>query len=450
MIVLTASGTRHLPDCLDALANLHYPRERIEILVVDNASSESPAGFVASHRAGATLVQLPRNLGFCGGNTEGARHARGEWLLFLNDDTRIDPDALGELLATAERRHASCVSALIVNWDGSEVDFGGGEVNFEAKGFQLGLGARPDDRWVGERPVLFASGAGMLVRRELYLSSGGFNESYFAYYEDVAFGWLLRALGHEVWLNGKARVHHRHHGTSGAWAATRSRLCERNSLLTLVTHLERSTLEAALPAALLLTASRAALGAGLSADAPGPSSAGVWHISPGVVLMQTKHALSRRGASRRRGVYRSLVTVGLGGLVGATREITRAVLTASRPALSEVEHHLAAAATEDEILMTVSPLVGAPLVALADWLARVPDQIRRRRQWQAARRRTDVSALAGFESHWTTPVPVPQQPLYNARHIAVTEAFALAWPSLTAASGSVSALNGSESAHQKP
>src|SRR6185295_19967372 len=111
--------------------------------------------------------------------------------------TRIASNALVELLATADRHDAACVSALIVNWDGTEVDFGGGEVNFEAKGFQLGLGDPAIHQWTVERPVLFASGAGMMVRRELYLSIGGFNESYFAYYEDVAFGWLLRILGHD-------------------------------------------------------------------------------------------------------------------------------------------------------------------------------------------------------------------------------------------------------------
>ena len=450
VIVLTASGSRHLPDCLDALADLRYPRERIEILVVDNASAESPAAFVASHRAGARLVALPRNLGFCGGNTEGARHARGDWLLFLNDDTRIASDALTKLMETAARRHASCVSALIVNWDGTEVDFGGGEVNFEGKGFQLGLGDPALGRWAGERPVLFASGAGMLVRRELYLSSGGFNDSYFAYYEDVAFGWLLRALGHDVWLNGEARVHHRHHGTSGPWAATRSRLCERNSLLTLVSHLERTTLEAALPAALLLTVSRAALGAGLSADTSGSSSGGLGPLSPAAAIRQMKHALARRGATRRRGVWRSLVTVGVGGFIDATREAARAVLTSGIPDPNPAEQQLAAAATDEDTLMTVTPEVGAPLVALADWLERVPAQVERRREWQAARQRTDASTLAGFDSHWTTPIPAPHQALYNARHAAITQAFALAWSPPVEAPRGLAALNESETAYQKP
>ena len=173
---------------------------------------------------------------------------------------------------------------------------------------------------------MFASGAGMMVRRELYLSSGGFNESYFAYYEDVAFGWLLRILGHDVWLNGKARVHHRHHGTSGAWAPTRSRLCERNSLLTLVTHLERPTLDAALPAALLLTASRAALGAGLGADTSGASSVGSGAC--GRVVDSANEA--RSGApwgNPRAGCLAKPGQGGVGGLIDAIRETIGAVLT---------------------------------------------------------------------------------------------------------------------------
>ena len=154
VIVLTASGARHLPDCLDALADLQYPRERLE-----DPGGRQRLRRVTRHLRRVASDRMPdwcssaRDLGFCGGNTEGAQHARGEWLLFLNDDTRIASNALVELLATADRHDAACVSALIVNWDGHEVDFGGGEVNFEAKGFQLGLGDPAIHQWTVERPV---------------------------------------------------------------------------------------------------------------------------------------------------------------------------------------------------------------------------------------------------------------------------------------------------------
>ena len=206
VIVLTVLGQPHLADCLSSLRAQTYPGEQIEILVVDNESPVDPAPLVEQYYPGARVVRVGKNAGFSGGNNVGARAATGEYLVFLNDDTRVHPDWLRELVETAQRRRAASVGSRILSWDGSLIDFVGGSVNCEGKGFQIDIGQPEAGRHGEERPLLFACGGAMLVRRDVFLESGGWDEGAFAYYEDVELGWRLWLLGHEVWFSPRSIV----------------------------------------------------------------------------------------------------------------------------------------------------------------------------------------------------------------------------------------------------
>ena len=134
IIVLTASGAQHLPDCLDSLGQQDFPRDRLEVIVVDNGSRQDPTDVAERHFPGVRVVRTGRNLGFSAGNNAGAAAASGQWLLFLNDDTRVAPDGVSRLMAVAHRRGAAAVGARILDWSGRHIDFAGGLVNFEGRG----------------------------------------------------------------------------------------------------------------------------------------------------------------------------------------------------------------------------------------------------------------------------------------------------------------------------
>src|SRR5262249_25523963 len=126
IIVLTALGPRHLPECLDSLVKLDYPAAAIEVIVVDNGSTDDPTDTVRRYYPSGRVVRTGRNLGFCGGNNAGVAQASHEWLVFLNDDTRVDPGLLRALFATSRKRNADAVGAFVLDWSGTEVDFAGG------------------------------------------------------------------------------------------------------------------------------------------------------------------------------------------------------------------------------------------------------------------------------------------------------------------------------------
>jgi GT2 family glycosyltransferase len=419
VVVLTALGPLHLESCLRSLAAQTYPTELREVIVVDNGSADDPRPVCARAYAGARIVRLPRNLGFAVGNNLGALEARGELLVFLNDDTRAHPDWLSELVATARRRRAAAASSRIVDWDGDRIDFVGGSVNFEAKGFQTDFGAPVAERQDEECPLLFGCGAALLVDRRVFERAGGWDEATFAYYEDVELGWRLRLLGYDVWLSPRSLVFHRHHGTSDRWAEPpRLRLFERNSLRMLYTHLDDRALRRVLPAAIILAADRALLETGLGRvglPASGGRRPRRWEsvrarVQPAVLAQTCRRALSIQGARKQYSVPRNLRAVGPLGLVRAALLVGRETLfdrapdpSARRPGYF-IERGLRTVAFDltDERL---PPSAGARLLGLDEFLRSLP-ALTERRQWLQARRvRSDVDVLGPFLKNWLSPTP---------------------------------------------
>ncbi len=88
VVVLNLNGRQHLEPCFESLAKLDYPKERLEVILVDNGSGDGSADLVREKIAWVRLLQNERNVGFAAGSNQGARAARGaEVHVFLNNDT---------------------------------------------------------------------------------------------------------------------------------------------------------------------------------------------------------------------------------------------------------------------------------------------------------------------------------------------------------------------------
>lgn len=436
VVILTLLGPTHLPDCLSSLRSQTYPADRREVIVVDNASAEDPTAVVNEYYPGARVIRNSRNVGFAAGNNVGARAARGEYVVFLNDDTRVHPDWLREMVATALRRGAVSVGSRIVSWDGTRLDFVGGSVNCEGKGFQLDFGRPADGNHSEERPLFFACGAALLARRDVFLETGGWDEGTFAYYEDVELGWRFWLLGHEVWFSPKSIVYHKHHGTSGRWPEPpRLRLYERNSLRMLYTHLERETLERVLPAALLLAADRALLATELSrasADRQEPAdpSAGAPRGSAiAACKARVKMALRDRGVTRNQSLTANARRLGVRGLLSAARQIARNTpgINPSRSARATYQIERGAANAALDGRTEPFPIsAAAALSGLHDFLDSLPVLSERRAMLQARRRRSDGEILQRFDVHWLSPCGAPRQREHEALQRALLDALGIA------------------------
>lgn len=261
VLVLNYNSLAHLEANLDSLLALDYPAGKLEIILVDNASTDGSVAWVAEAYPQIRIVRNGQNLGFAEGNNAGARAAQGEWVAILNPDVRVRSDWLRELVRPTRSDPAvASVASKMLNWDGSAVDFGGAAINFMSWGNQPGIGDPNLARYDEAGPLLFPCGGAMLIRRDPFLEVGGFDPDYFAYFEDVDLGWRLWLLGHKVVYAPQAVVYHRHHGSWESVAdAKRWVLAERNTLYTVCKNYDDDNLTRILPATLLLTLQRAFL-----------------------------------------------------------------------------------------------------------------------------------------------------------------------------------------------
>jgi hypothetical protein len=342
-----------------------------------------------------------------------------------------------EMVDTALRRNAASVASRIVTWDGSLIDFVGGVVNFEGRGFQTDIGQPQAGRHEEERPLLFACGGSMLVKRDIFLEAGGWDEGAFAYYEDVELGWRLWLLGHEVWFSPKSVMFHKHHGTWGQWPEPpRLRLYERNSLRILYTHLERESLSRVFPAALLLAADRAFLATSLSRVARDPEEVTAdeqrglkWRPPPiRNLLANFKGALRQRGVTKRMSIAANLRHVGVRGLLGALRQATQASSVPAAPSI-RAQYQIERGPSPldlDARGEAIPTRAAAGLAGVSDFLVELPGLSPKRAWLQSARRRSDREILGRFGLHWTSPAVAPHQIVYEQFHQSLVETLGIA------------------------
>jgi GT2 family glycosyltransferase len=424
IVILTALGPTHLAECLDSIRRQSYPSDRVEVIIVDNGSMVDPTPEVRRFLPAARVIRNDTNIGFAAGNNRGAEAASGDYVFFLNDDTRVHADCLRELVETAHRRGAGAVASLILDWSGTTVDFVDGALNFQGKGFQLDYGAPVAHLTPEEKPLLFACGGAMLVNRAVLDEIGGWDEGAFAYYEDVELGWRLHVLGYEVWLSPRAIVYHKHHGTSGQWPEPpRQRLYERNSLRALYGLLETESLRRALPAALMLAADRALLESGLSRAA----EAG-WESAYRRWLRAGKAAIVARGINRSTPMARVIRQIWSGGLWPLARDVHR--LSAARSLRYGRESFLiergGMPVTFDMQPQPMPIAAAAMLSGIYSFLSEIPELAARRADLQQRRLVNDREILGRFGVKWLAPSGARLQSAHEEFHAALIEEFGLA------------------------
>jgi GT2 family glycosyltransferase len=233
IITVNLNGRDYLSTLFNSIKELDYPKDKMELIVVDNGSSDGSVEFISGTWPDIKIIRNSYNTGFAVANNQGAKAATGDYVAFLNNDTKVDVDWLTELVRpVCGNKETVCSGSKVLSIDGKNLDFVGGMINFEGKGFQVDYGVAKEKDIHNEcRHLPFVNGGAMLVDKKVFLEVGGFDEDFFAYYEDVDFGWRLWVLGYKVIFAPKSIVYHVHHGTSRIFSEDKLRfLKERNAL----------------------------------------------------------------------------------------------------------------------------------------------------------------------------------------------------------------------------
>ncbi len=227
VIVLNRNGRDWLDGCLVSLLAQDVPD--VEVVLVDNASSDDSVDLVRRRFPSVRVMALAANRGFSGGNNAGAAGSDARYLVFLNNDTRPRPGWLGALVRTAEADPGVglVTSHLLFMGEPARVDSAGDGYLRAGGAFKRGHGQPPDA--FGESAEVFgACGAAFLIRRELFDRLGGFDEDFFAVYEDMDLSYRARLAGARVWYAAHAVVEHAGSATLGRTSPLAVYLGQRN------------------------------------------------------------------------------------------------------------------------------------------------------------------------------------------------------------------------------
>lgn len=139
IVILNYNGQRHLEGCFGSLAELDYPRERLEVILIDNGSDDESVEIMQEEHGWVRLIVNEENVGFSAGCNQGARAAMekdggADVLVFLNNDMRVDPQWLRELVGPVVRGECIASSAKMFSWDGKVLNSVGGGMNFHGIG----------------------------------------------------------------------------------------------------------------------------------------------------------------------------------------------------------------------------------------------------------------------------------------------------------------------------
>lgn len=201
--------------CLRALA-AHPPQSGIEIIVVDDGSSDHTPGFLPQV-SGLRYHRRTSNGGFIAACNEGATLARGEYLVFLNNDTVPQPGWLDALLATFDQHPRTGLAGSQLLYPDGRLQEAGGLVFADGSGWNYGRFSAPDaPRHAYVREADYCSGAAIAIRRELFARLGGFDTRYSpAYFEDTDLAFAVRQAGLGVIYQPASRVVHFEGTTAG-------------------------------------------------------------------------------------------------------------------------------------------------------------------------------------------------------------------------------------------
>lgn len=229
IVIPNYNGIKYLGECLESIYEQDY--KEYELIIIDNASTDDSYQWLKQDKKIA-FIQLDKNYGFSYAVNKGIRLAKGEYILLLNNDTKLCKDFLSEALQAIERDPIifGVSSKMIRYFEKDLIDDAGDEYTVIGWPYKRGDGHSINDFRKKERIFSTCAGAG-LYRKKIFDEIGYFDESFFAYMEDVDISYRANIYGYKNVYVPSAQVYHIGSATSGGqYSDFKIRLSARNSV----------------------------------------------------------------------------------------------------------------------------------------------------------------------------------------------------------------------------
>lgn len=233
IITVNYNQTQLTLELLTSLAQITYPK--IEIIVVDNASRESPKVAIEKQFPTVKVIESDTNLGFAGGNNLGISIAKGSFCLFLNNDTEVEPSFLEPLVnGMKDNPKMGIAAAKLRYFDAKDIlQFAGSSAMhaWKIQSFAFGFGEKDKGQWDLFKETALAHGAAMLVRMSVIREVGLMPLAYFLYYEEIDWCEQIKKAGYSIYFVPKSLVWHKESRSIGKKSPLQIYYKSRNRLL---------------------------------------------------------------------------------------------------------------------------------------------------------------------------------------------------------------------------
>jgi GT2 family glycosyltransferase len=237
------NGIGIITECLDSLQKITYPN--LEIIVVDNNSSDESVNHISKNFPEVIIFENERNEGYAGGCNRGSEIAKGEYLLFLNNDTIHQPNWIEPLVSLLkENQQIAAVQPKLLNYYQKNLfDYAG------AAGGMMDIFVFPfargrifteqeidSNQYDSKKEIFWSSGTAFLVRRTAFEKAGKFDELFFAHMEEIDLCWKFHLLGFNVWSEPSSVIYHKNAVSLPMYTEKKYYLNHRNSLIMLLSN----------------------------------------------------------------------------------------------------------------------------------------------------------------------------------------------------------------------
>ena len=235
VVILNWNGYKDTSELLESLSKITYANHKIT--VVDNNSSPGEVEKLESaYENKVHVIRCKNNLGFSGGNNIGIKYSlesKADYILLLNNDTIVEPDFLEILVSKFETENQAGIVAPRINYysEPQKIWSDGGKISWiRGSGFAYSDKLETKVNSL-DRSVTFVSGCCMLIKSEVFLKNGMFDENYFLYTEDTDLCHRVINAGYKIYITPRSKIFHKinsstksNYSTLPLYYTTRNRL----------------------------------------------------------------------------------------------------------------------------------------------------------------------------------------------------------------------------------
>jgi GT2 family glycosyltransferase len=223
---------------LDSLRKVTYPD--VEVVVVDNGSAEDATAIIPPGYPEVKFIRSEKNLGFAGGNNLGFSASTGKYLMFLNNDTEVDPGFIEPLVSFFEANpKAGAASSKIIYYNSGDIIQYAGSTSinpFTGRNKRLGFMEKDCGQHDTLRETELAHGAAMMVPRSVIERAGTMPEFFFLYYEEIDWCESIKNAGFKIYYVPASKIYHKESMSVGKKSTLKTYYMTRNRVLFMRRH----------------------------------------------------------------------------------------------------------------------------------------------------------------------------------------------------------------------